>query len=148
KLKMRPDKMQWQIGAKRRYPGESGFARLGGVHSMKRAMHLAIAGVAALLFAVPARAADMDAVNKAIEKGVGYLQGLQSVTEGPWRHEQIGLTALCGVTLMECGVPTDDPGIQKAAAAVRSAAVRTDQTYSIALCIIFLDRLGEPVDVA
>jgi hypothetical protein len=107
-----------------------------------------VAVAAALVAALPARAADREAIDKAVDKGAHYLQGLQSPMEGTWPHEEIGLTALCAVTLLECGVPTDDPGIQKAAAAVRSAAVRIDKTYSIALCIIFLDRLGEPVDAA
>jgi hypothetical protein len=102
---------------------------------------------AVLLAARPAPAVDRDAVNAAIDTGVRYLQGHQ-LGNGTWAHEQIGLTALAGLTLLECGVPVDDPGIQKAAAAVREASVHADQTYSISLAILFLDRLGEPVDVA
>jgi hypothetical protein len=103
--------------------------------------------VAALVAAVPARAADKEAINAAIEKGVRRLRENQ-LKDGTWGGEQIGQTALVGLALLECDVAPDDPAIQRAAAAVRSAAVTTDQTYSIALCIMFLDKLGEPVDVS
>jgi hypothetical protein len=83
----------------------------------------------------------------AIEKGIKYLKDCQQAN-GTWQYEHIGLTALCGLTLLECDVPANDPAIRKAAHAVRSAAVDTDHTYSIALSILFLDHLGEPVDVA
>ncbi len=111
----------------------------------KRLGVLALAAV--LLAALPARAVDKEAVNAAVEKGVRYLKARQ-MTDGTWSYDQIGLTALCGLTLLECGVPVDDADVQKAAAAVRAAAVNADQTYSIALSILFLDRLGESVDVA
>jgi hypothetical protein len=101
---------------------------------------------AALVAAVPARAVDKEAVNAAIEKGVKSLRASQ-LEGGTWGGDQIGQTALVGLALLECDVPPDDPAIQKAAAAVRSAAVTADQTYSISLCIMFLDKLGEPVDV-
>jgi hypothetical protein len=106
-----------------------------------------LAVAAALLGALPARAADQEAINAAIDKGVRHLRQIQG-TNGAWSHEQIGMTALAGLTLLECDVPPDDRAIQAAAAAVRNAAVTIDQTYSIALSIMFLDRLGEPVDVA
>jgi hypothetical protein len=115
---------------------------------MKRAMSQGVAAaMTVLVLAGAARAVDMDKVNQAVENGTRHLKSLQ-LSDGTWAHTEIGLTALCGLTLLECGAPTDDEGIQKAAAAVRTAAVRTDQTYSIALCIMFLDRLGESVDVA
>jgi hypothetical protein len=107
----------------------------------------ALALAAAFLAAAPARAVDKEAVNAAIEKGVKSLRALQ-LSNGTWVGDQIGMTALIGLTLLECDVPADDPALRKAAAAIRSAAVTTDQTYSIALTIMFLDRLGEPVDVA
>jgi hypothetical protein len=113
--------------------------------SGKRLGVLALAAV--LLAARPARAVDKEAVNEAVEKGVRKLKSLQG-DGGTWTHTQIGLTALCGLTLLECGVPVDDKGIQAAAAAVRNAAAEEENTYSLSLSILFLDRLGEPVDVA
>src|SRR5205085_1466861 len=57
-------------------------------------------------------------------------------------------TALAALTLLECEVPADDPSIQKAAQAVREASVSLTHTYSLALSILFLDRLGTPGDEA
>jgi serine/threonine protein kinase len=85
---------------------------------------------------------------KAIARGVQYLKD-QQFPDGTWQHyPNPGATALAGLTLLECGVPVTDPAIQKAAATVRTAAVQANHTYSMALAILFLDRLGEPVDVA
>jgi hypothetical protein len=113
--------------------------------SGKRLGALALAAV--LLAAPAARAVDKEAVNEAIDRGVRKLKSLQG-NDGTWMHAQIGLSALCGLTLLECGVPVDDAGIQKTADAVRAGAVEAEDTYSMALCVLFLDRLGEPVDVA
>jgi hypothetical protein len=106
----------------------------------------ALALVAAVLAAPATRAADKEAINKAVEKGVDYLKRIQPPAAVP--QSQIGVTALTALTLLECGVPGDDDFIQKAAAAVRSSCLETDQTYSLALSLLFLDRLGETVDVA
>jgi len=99
-----------------------------------------------LLTAWPAPAATKDAIDAAVDRGVKYLKGLQQ-NDGTWAGDPTGMTALAGLTLMECGVPTDDDSVQKAAAAVRQGAINTDQTYSISLSILFLDRLGEEADV-
>jgi hypothetical protein len=110
----------------------------------------ALALAAALLAAAPARAVDKvdkEAISAAVQKGVKHLQtAAPTFDAGP--GGQVGLTALIGLTLLECDVPIDDPSIQRAAAEVRRSATWMDQTYSIALSILFLDRLGEPVDVA
>jgi hypothetical protein len=96
--------------------------------------------------AVPDEGAQSVPVAKAIEDGVKWLRA-QQLPDGTWRFSQIGLTALCGLTLLECDVPSDDPVIRKAAKAIRDAAVAMDRTYDLALSILFLDRLGQPVDV-
>jgi hypothetical protein len=48
--------------------------------------------------------------------------------------------------LLECEVPKDDPAIQKAARALRPETIRLTHTYSVALAILFLDRLDERHD--
>jgi hypothetical protein len=58
----------------------------------------------------------------------------------------MGYTALSALTLLECGNPKNDAMIQGAATQVRSRAGRTNQTYELALCILFLDKLGDPKD--
>jgi hypothetical protein len=100
------------------------------------------------LLATPsARAADEKQIKKMIERGVAYLKQLQT-ENGSWAFSQSGMTSLAGLALLECGVPASDRSIQSAATYVRRMAVNEDQTYSLALAILFLDRLGEDLDVA
>ncbi len=82
----------------------------------------------------------------AVRKGLTYLRSQQR-EDGTWQHAQIGATALAGWTLLECGVAPTDPSIQKAAAAVRKEMVQLSQNYSLSLCIFFLDRLGDEIDL-
>src|SRR5262249_61729735 len=107
------------------------------------------AGATALLavaLAAPARAADADAIQRAIDRGVAYLKSQQR-DNGTWPHEKTGATALAGLALLECGVPPDDPAVKKAAEAVRQASVPLTHTHSPAPGILFFDRLGDPADV-
>jgi hypothetical protein len=102
----------------------------------------------ALLLATPtARAADEKQIKLMIQRGVAYLKQLQA-ENGSWAYEQSGMTSLAALTLLECGVPSTDASIQSAATYVRQAAVTEDRTYSLALAILFLDRLGDELDVA
>src|SRR5262249_25080829 len=48
--------------------------------------------------------------------------------------------------LVECGLNVDDPAVKKAAAAVRSGSPSLTHTYTLSLCIMFLDRLNDPDD--
>src|SRR5262249_23921757 len=113
-----------------------------------RGLGLAAATLLALVLATPAaRAADEQKIKRAIERGVEYLKRLQK-ENGDWHYQESGMTSLAALTLLECGVPTTDQSVQKAAMYVRNAALTEDKTYSIALAIMFLDRLGEEVDVA
>ena len=82
----------------------------------------------------------------AVARGVAFLLQ-QRATDGTWPHRQIGMTALAGLTLLECDIPVDEPGMQQTIAAVRKGSVNANQTYSVALCLLFLDRLGDPDDV-
>jgi hypothetical protein len=110
---------------------------------MKRGLWVAVAGLSMLFVVAPARGADEETIQRAVDRGVAYLKG--APLDG---NPEIGATALVALTLLECGVPVNDPKIQKAATAVREAAINLTKTYSISLSIMFLDRLGEPVDVA
>jgi hypothetical protein len=106
---------------------------------------LGLTALALLLLSPPAHA-DQDAIDRAIERGVTRLKKMQQA-DGTWPHEQIGATALAGLTLLECGVPPSDPAVRKAADAVRKASVALTHTYSLSLAVLFLDRLGEEADV-
>jgi hypothetical protein len=94
-----------------------------------------------------AAAVDSDDINKAIDRGVAHLKQSQR-TDGSWGGDKwvLGASALAALTLLECDVPPDDPVLVKATAYIRKGALTTLDTYCIATCIFFLDRLGEPVD--
>ncbi len=91
---------------------------------------------------------EQEKVNKAIDRGVAYLKRTQQDSGswlGPGGHP-IGMAALPGLTLLECGVPPGHEQVQKAARVVREAGLTMQQTYELALSILFLDRLGDPGD--
>jgi hypothetical protein len=100
---------------------------------------------AALLLAPAAPAADKQAIERAVDRGAAFLKGQQG-QDGTWNYGEIGATALCGLALLESGAKPDDPAVQKAAKAVREASIPLTKTYSLALSIMFLDRLGDPAD--
>src|SRR6516165_5986857 len=110
------------------------------------ALILAVSVICLQLSQPAARAEDKEAVNKAVERGVAHLRKLQK-PDGSWPHEQIGATALAGLTLIECGAPDDDPAVRKALDAVRKACPGMTHTYSLALAILFFDRVGLKEDV-
>ncbi len=111
---------------------------------MRRALALALAVLAAT--GPPARAADQDAIDKAVERGVAFLRG-GSAPGANDVTQPAGATALMGVTLLYCGFAPDDKAVQAAAAVFRQAGLSKNQTFSMALGILFLDRLGDPDDV-
>jgi hypothetical protein len=126
---------------------------------MKTGMWLSGLAALALLAAGPAPggAADTGArtkIRQAIKRGVRYLRRLQR-DDGTWayrtlkeneKRENVGMTALAGLTLLECGAKATDPAVRKAAAAVRLLTVELTYTYSLSLAIMFLDRLGDSAD--
>src|SRR5262249_43394637 len=75
-----------------------------------------------ILTAVPVQADEI--VQKTIERGVAYLRSLQG-GDGRWPHNEIGATALAGLTLLECDVRPDDPAVTGAVQAVRQAVSTT-----------------------
>jgi hypothetical protein len=115
---------------------------------MRRDVGAVVALGAALLLAPAAPAADKAAIDRAVDRGATYLKSIQG-QDGTWTYSpspQIGATALCGLALVESGAKPDDPAVQKAAKAVREASIPLTRTYSLALSIMFLDRLGDPAD--
>lgn len=84
------------------------------------------------------------AIDKAIDTGVAYLKGKQK-QDGSYaarKEYAIGTTALCTFTLSSCGVPRDDPSVEKAIAYL--VARTPDTTYDRALAIMALDRAYTP----
>lgn len=104
-----------------------------------------------LLMAWLAPAAPEDAIQRAVNQGVRYLRDIQN-QDGTWPYQQggqnqIGATALAGLTLLECGAPALDPAVQNASRAVRQQCTDLNTTYALALAIMFFDRLADPGDV-
>jgi hypothetical protein len=104
----------------------------------------------AMWLAFAARAGSQDAamqreINEAIDRGVAHLRGLQD-KEGRWPRPEIGATALAAWTLLETGATANDPAVRKAAKLLREYCIGEAGTYSVALAILFFDRLGDPVD--
>lgn len=72
-------------------------------------------------------------VRESIEQGVKYLKSQQS-NRGTWNdvaQYEGGVTALCTLALLNCGVPPSDPVIQKALTTLRKVELK--KTYSVAL---------------
>src|SRR5262245_805265 len=76
-------------------------------------------------------------VNEAISKGVHYLRThMNPKVPGSWSPNNsytVGYAALPGLTLLECGLPANDPQVQAAANHVRRAmtskTAQLDRTY-------------------
>jgi hypothetical protein len=97
-------------------------------------------------------AADRDKTQKSIQRGVRALKSLQAA-DGYWTAElgqhRVGATALAGLALLESNVPKTDASVQRAARFLRKNWLDTKEhfaTYSLALMILFFDRLGDPAD--
>src|SRR5437899_8049193 len=94
-------------------------------------------------------------IQQAIDRGVAFLRSQQDqngiwpygATASPGASGNVGATALVGLTLLECGVPPDDPAVQQAAKYVRKNAASLDFTYALSTSIWFFDRLGDEADV-
>jgi VWFA-related protein len=83
-------------------------------------------------------------ISQAIAKGVEFLKGAQS-DRGQWdepaqNQHPLGMTALAGLALLENGVAREALEIGKAREIVTALAGESDQTYDLALAILFLAR--------
>jgi hypothetical protein len=100
-------------------------------------------------------------VNEAVEAGIAHLKRLveeqnfdprtanPSVGRAPIlfaAEHEAGIAGLVGLTLLECGVPPEEEHVVKLAKAVRAHQAELNHTYSLALVIYFLERLGDPKD--
>lgn len=89
---------------------------------------------------------DLDArVGEAIEEGLEYLRRQQS-RAGHWDYRlahdhRLGMTALCGLALLENGVDRDDEAVTRAEGVIRELAMTSDQSYDLSLAILFLSRV-------
>jgi hypothetical protein len=98
------------------------------------------------LWAIPAQAADAPAIKTAIEKGTKALKGFGHAQLPPGAQHGPGGAGMCGLALLEAGVLTSDPVVQRIATFVRAEVWSQWQIYQVAPVVMFLDRLGEPGD--
>lgn len=85
-------------------------------------------------------------VNLAIKRGVEFLKSTQNQDgswSGPKGEHPVGYTAICGLALIECGVPLKDRSIQAAVGYVGSHVEKLDHTYQLSLAILFLDGFAQ-----
>jgi hypothetical protein len=111
---------------------------------------------AVCLLSWPAQGAERNPkIQQAINRGVAFLRSQKDVNgiwpygamASPGASGSVGATALAGLTLLECGVPPDDPAVQQAAQYIRKNAASLDFTYALSTSIWFFDRLGDEADV-
>src|SRR5262249_46633994 len=80
-------------------------------------------------------------VNRAIDRGVEHLR--RHVPDMPPNARYEGLL---GLTLLACGVPAEDPDVQRIAASLRGQAPHLGGTYELSCAVFFFDRLGTTFD--
>jgi hypothetical protein len=95
---------------------------------------------------LPANQKEIDA---AIAKGVAYL--LASLDDkdpprGKGHAHTTGGLALAGLTLLSCDVPVDNAKLIEVIRRIRAEAPTLTRTYDLAVCVWFLDKLGQTSD--
>jgi hypothetical protein len=107
-----------------------------------------------LVASVPAASgANQKEIERSLKGGVAslkarYARGGAPVVGSPDATNNFGIggTCLTGLALLEAGTPANDPVIKTITEFVRTAAYTQTNTYYIALCLMYLDRLGEKAD--
>jgi hypothetical protein len=83
---------------------------------------------------------DQVKIDQAVKRGAAYLHNMAP------RATRVGIKAFAGLTLLHCGTPNTDPVVVGIADYVRGQAPNEISTYELSLCILFLDRFGDPAD--
>lgn len=88
-----------------------------------------------------------EAVNRAVDKGLAALKKMQAA-DGSFSGTTHGSgpTSLAALVMLECSAPPADEQVRKALAVVRTDCPTVNRTYNLALAILLLDRIGDPLD--
>ena len=111
------------------------------------------AALLGLLLAVDlpsASGANQKEIERALKAGTDALKARQGPGRAITANEAnygVGSTALVGLALLEAGVPVNDPVVKSITDTIREAAYTQDTTYQVSLCLMYLDRLGDPADL-
>ncbi|MDB5391139.1 MAG: hypothetical protein JWM11_6785, partial [Planctomycetaceae bacterium] len=92
-------------------------------------------------------------VQAARQKGVEYIKSKQT-KDGFWEFDDdlktdtnnVGLTALCTIALIENGVPHNDPVVRKGYEFVLDKSASLKNTYELSLATVMLSRMGDRRD--
>ena len=106
--------------------------------------------ILALAVASSAPAATPKEIDAAIKKGTDLLKARYKGAAGAGGGDGnygIGPTCLAGLALLEAGTPANDESIKVITEAVRTGSYSQHSTYQTSLCLMYLDRLGDPADV-
>jgi hypothetical protein len=97
-----------------------------------------------LCAASPASAESERVVEAARLRGIEYIKSQQG-PDGGWffNGHVVGITSLCGLALVENGLPVSDSVVEKAHSFVRKSCGDVQNTYDLALAILFLSRIGD-----
>ena len=100
-----------------------------------------------------ASAASQKEIDQALKNGTAALKARYGGNPGAvplggtTADYGIGPTALTGLALLEAGVPVTDASIKAITTQVRDASYTQYKTYQVSLCLMYLDRLGDPGDL-
>lgn len=108
-----------------------------------------LAGCIAMTLPQARAHAEIDAasVQRAIDRGVAYLRKTQN-ERGGWEEfggQSCGLSALCTLALLNCGIPKEDTDVAAAMRYLRS--FEPNETYSVALQTLVYCQLGAAGDL-
>ncbi|VTU01299.1 mg-chelatase subunit : Uncharacterized protein OS=Planctomyces maris DSM 8797 GN=PM8797T_31608 PE=4 SV=1 [Gemmataceae bacterium] len=109
------------------------------------------AGLLALLLiaGTGARAATPKDIDAAKKKGADWLRAKYKSAPTTFGGDSNGPGPMCmaGLAMLEAGVPGDDPAVKAVTAAIREVGWTQTRTYPASLCLLYLDRYGDPADV-
>ncbi|WP_417739053.1 DUF4159 domain-containing protein [Rosistilla oblonga] len=90
-----------------------------------------------------------EAVQHAIDRGVAFLKKQQSAETGGWQeytNQSCGLSALCTLALLNCGLDHNDPAVARALDYLRQCEPK--RTYSISLQTMVFCQARQARDLA
>jgi hypothetical protein len=97
--------------------------------------------------AIQAQDPTEEQVVKARERGVEFLkQKLRSDGSWDFKDHDVGITALATIALIENGVATTDPAVQRGYEFVKKGTTGLKNTYDLALVTVMLTRMGDRRD--